>query len=293
MYVTASDVKKLREQTGAGMMACKNALVECDGVFEDSIDYLRKKGLAAAQKKQSRIASEGIIYAVVEKNVGVLVEVNCETDFVSKGEDFNQFALNVANYILKENPSDIEDLKSKKQDDVNELTLKIGEKISIRRYRKVNGETAIGHYCHSGRIGVLVNIKSDMNQQNSPEFQVLLKDLAMHVAAANPKFLKSDDIDTEFKKREARVYTEQLKEEGKPENMIEKIVQGKLRKLVTEVCFMEQKFVKDSKITILKLIKDFGHNTKILGFEKLNLGEGIEKKEDNLAEEVAKMTNQE
>ncbi len=288
MSFSASDVKKLREQTGAGMMACKKALSECNGDFNTAIDYLRKKGLAAAQKKQTRVAAEGTIISLVEGTTGVLVEVNCETDFVSKGDDFKNFASSVANYILKERPVDIEALTALKQDEVNELTLKIGEKIAIRRFQIIEAASAVGSYNHGGRIGVLVNVKSNTDA-GSVEFQELLKDLAMHVAATDPTFVSGNDIDEEFKKKEAEVYAAQLKEEGKPEKMIEKIVEGKLRKLATEVCLLEQKFVKNPDLTVKKLLEGFGNETTIVGFQKLNLGEGIEKKEDNLAEEVAKM----
>lgn len=292
MSFSASDVKKLREMTGAGMMACKQALSENSGDMDAAVDFLRKKGLAAAQKKQSRIAAEGTVASLVEGNTGVIVEVNCETDFVSKGDDFKAFANSVANFILKEKPADITALKTAKESEVNELTLKIGEKIDIRRFETVTTEGAIGSYNHGGRIGVLVNVKgADASNEKVAE---LLKDLSMHVAAAAPKFLSADDIDEGFKKKEAEIYAAQLKEEGKPENMIEKIVEGKLKKLSSEVCFLEQKFVKDPDMTIGKLVesvaKEIGSDLAVTGFKVLNLGEGIEKKEDNLAEEVAKMT---
>lgn len=292
MSFSASDVKKLRETTGAGMMDCKKALTENGGDMDAAVDFLRKKGLAAAQKKQSRIAAEGAVASLVEGNTGVLVEVNCETDFVSKGDDFKAFANEVANYILKESPADIAALKTAKESEVNELTLKIGEKIDIRRFEVINTEGALGSYNHGGRIGVLVNLQgADASNEKVSE---LLKDLSMHVAAAAPKFLSSDDIDETFKKKEAEIYAAQLKEEGKPENMIEKIVQGKLKKLSSEVCLLEQKFVKDPDTTVGKLVqavaKEVGADLTVGGFKVLNLGEGIEKKEDNLADEVAKMT---
>lgn len=292
MSFTASDVKKLRESTGAGMMDCKKALSENNGDMEAAVDFLRKKGLAAAQKKQSRVAAEGAVATLVEGNTGVLVEVNCETDFVSKGDDFKGFANDVANFILKEAPADIAALKAAKESEVNELTLKVGEKIDIRRFETIKTDGAIGSYNHGGRIGVLVELKGA--DASNAQVQDLLKDLSMHVAAAAPKFLSADDIDAEFKKKEAEIYAAQLKEEGKPENMIEKIVEGKLKKLSSEVCFLEQKFVKDPDFTVAKLVekvaKEVGTDLSVGGFKVLNLGEGIEKKEDNLAEEVAKMT---
>ena len=292
MSFSASDVKKLREMTGAGMMACKNALSENGGDMDAAVDFLRKKGLAAAQKKQSRIAAEGAVASLVEGNTGVIVEVNCETDFVSKGDDFKGFANEVANFILKEKPADIAALKSAKEEEVNELTLKIGEKIDIRRFETITTDGALGSYNHGGRIGVLVELKgADASNEKVAE---LLKDISMHVAAAAPKFLSADDINEDFKKKEAEIYAAQLKEEGKPENMIDKIVEGKLKKLSSEVCLLEQKFVKDPDTTVGKLVqsvaKEVGADLALAGFKVLNLGEGIEKKEDNLAEEVAKMT---
>ena len=292
MSFKASDVKTLREQTGAGMMDCKKALTETNGDMEAAVDFLRTKGLAAAQKKQSRVAAEGAVATLVEGNTGVLVEVNCETDFVSKGDDFQGFAKSVANEILKSKPADLAALKAGKESDVNELTLKLGEKIDIRRYETITTEGALGSYNHGGRIGVLVNVLGA--DASNATVEELLKDIAMHVAAASPKFLSAGDIDEDFKKREAEIYAAQLKEEGKPENMIEKIVQGKLNKLASEVCLLEQKFVKDPDLTIAKLVekvgKEVGADLTLAGFSMLVLGEGIEKKEDNLAEEVAKLS---
>lgn len=287
MAITASAVKELREQTGAGMMACKEALKETNGDLEAAVDYLRKKGLAAAQKKQSRIAAEGVVVSHVNGNEGVILEVNCETDFVSKGEDFQGFARNMAEWTLSNKPGDINELKSAKDAEVNELTLKCGEKVDLRRFEVVTADTVLGQYNHGGKIGVLVNLKSS---DNSDKVQELAKDIAMHVAAASPKFLKADDIDEDFKKREAEIYRAQLLEEGKPENMIDKIIMGKLGKLAKEVCLLEQPFVKDPDMNVKKLIESVGSDIEVAGFHKLNLGEGIEKKEDNLADEVAKMT---
>ena len=293
MAITAGDVKKLRELTGAGMMACKEALGETNGDVEVAVDYLRKKGLAAAQKKQGRIAAEGAVATIVEGNKAVVVEVNCETDFVSKGDEFQNFASNIAKYALSSEPADINVLKDSKATEVNELTLKCGEKVDIRRFELIKSAGVIGSYNHGGRIGVLVNLKTTATGE---AIEDLAKDIAMHVAAASPKFINGSDIDETFKQKEAEIYAAQLKEEGKPENMIEKIVQGKLAKLAKEVCLLEQQFVKNPDLTIKKLIEDAaktaGTEIVVAGFSKMNLGEGIEKKEDNLADEVAKMTGQ-
>jgi len=291
MAISARDVKALREKTGAGMMNCKTALSECDGDLEAAVDYLRKKGLAAAQKKQSRVAAEGVIVNAGSGNKAVLLEVNCETDFVSKGDDFQGFSKGIADYILANGLADIAALKAAKTEEINELTLKCGEKIDIRRFVVAETNGVLGTYNHGGKIGVLVDLKTTAEGTGINE---LAKDLAMHVAAADPKFLSGDDIDEAYKNREAAIYTAQLKEEGKPEQMIPKIVEGKLNKLAKDVCLLEQVFVKNSDLTIKKLLaetaKTLGTDIAISSFHKLNLGAGIEKKEDNLADEVAKMT---
>tara|TARA_Y100001936_G_C16077173_1_gene674847 strand:+ start:1518 stop:2438 length:921 start_codon:yes stop_codon:yes gene_type:complete len=300
---SAKEVKELREKTGAGMMDCKKALSESNGDMEAAVDFLRKKGLAAAAKKASRVAAEGLIGAAVEGNVGVLVEINCETDFVAKNADFQAFVKDVSNHLLSSNAADAEALKSEKmgsrtvQEAVQELTLKIGEKIDVRRFAKttLEGEGKIGSYVHGGKIGVLVPVSTDSaDAVKKPEFEELVSDLCLHVAAADPKFMTADQIDEDFKAREAAVYEAQLKEQGKPENMIPNIIKGKLNKLASEVCLMDQKFVKNPDLSISKLIKEYegkvGSSISVKGFEKINLGAGIEKKQDNLADEVAKLT---
>ena len=292
MAITASDVKNLREMTGAGMMDCKKALNETGGDIEKAVDFLRTKGLAAAQKKQSRVAAEGTVITLDGNGRGVIVEVNCETDFVAKGDDFQNFAKNVAQFALENEIGDVDSLKTAKSEEINELTLKCGEKVDVRRMEVVASDGVLGSYNHGGKIGVLVDVAT--TEKTNSDIQELLKDLAMHVAAASPKFLNASDIDENFKAREAAVYEAQLKEEGKPENMIPNIIKGKLNKLASEVCLMDQKFVKDPDITVKKLVDNIaaktGVNISVKGFCKLNLGEGVEKKEDNLAEEVAKMT---
>lgn len=299
----AKEVKELREKTGAGMMNCKKALSESGGDMEKAVDYLRQKGLAAAAKKASRVAAEGLVGAVVEGNVGALVEVNCETDFVAKNADFQNFVNSVTNHVLSSNASDAAALKEEKmgdltvQEHVQELTLKIGEKIDVRRFKKLTleGEGKVGSYVHGGKIGVLVALGSDnADAAKNGDFAELVNDLCLHVAAADPKFMTADEIDEDFKQREAAVYEAQLKEQGKPENMIPNIIKGKMNKLASEVCLMDQKFVKNPDLTVSKLVKEYegkvGGSITVKGFAKLNLGEGIEKKEDNLADEVAKLT---
>lgn len=304
MAYTAADVKNLRETTGAGMMDCKKALDET-GDFQKAVDYLRAKGLAAAAKKQSRIAAEGTIVASVQGNIGSLVEVNCETDFVAKNDAFQAFALNAAKVAVNSKISDVEKLLEAKadnglsiKDNISELTIKIGEKIDLRRVElaQISGNGMIGSYVHSGKIGVLCNVETDKDVNSNPQFVELVKDLCMQVAAANPQFLNASQIDENFKAKEAEIYAAQLREQGKPEAMIPNIVNGKLNKLASEVCLYEQSFIKDGDLTIAKLIdqtaKAVGATITVTKFTKLNLGEGVQKKEENFAEEIAKITGQ-
>jgi len=293
MAITASTIKELREKTGAGMMACKTALKETNGDFEAAVDYLRKKGLAAAEKKQSRTAAEGVVVNVVEGSKAVILEVNCETDFVAKGDDFRSFANEMAAYALSNGVESSEALRDQKADAINELTLKCGEKIDLRRMIAKSTDNKLGYYNHGGKIGVVVEAKTTASGEMLDE---LLKDVSMHVAAASPRFLASGDIDESFKEREAKIYTEQLKEQGKPEQMIPNIVQGKLKKLASEVCLLEQKFVKNPDLSVSAHVdavaKELGASVELVAFRSLVLGEGVEKKVDNLADEVAKMTGQ-
>jgi elongation factor Ts len=303
MAYTAADVKNLRETTGAGMMDCKKALDENSGDFQKSVDYLRAKGLAAAAKKQSRVAAEGMIAAIVKGKIGSLVEVNCETDFVAKNDAFQAFAATAANIAVDANLSTIEQLLDSKtsngltiKDNISELTIKIGEKIDLRRVEvmKLDGNGMIGSYVHSGKIGVLCRVETDKDVTGNEAFKELVKDLCMQIAAANPQFLNASEIDEDYKAKEAEIYAAQLKEQGKPEAMIPNIVKGKLAKLASEVCLYEQSFVKDPDTTVGKLIeataKTVGASVKVTKFTKFNLGEGIQKKEENFAEEIAKLT---
>ena len=290
--ITASDVKELREKTGVGMMDCKKALAETNGNLEAAIDFLRTKGFAKAAKKASRIAAEGVILSTVNENKAILLEINCETDFVSKSDNFQNFAKSIGDFTLAEEIKSIEKLQAARTSEVTEATMKFGEKVDLRRLTTISTTGVLGVYNHSGRIGVVIDIEA---KSNNIKIQELAKDIAMHVAATSPKFLSSDDIDQDFKNREADVYRAQLKEEGKPEKMIENIVKGKLGKLIKEVCLLNQPFVKNPDVNISQLISNLSSEINeaisIKSFHKLVLGEGIEKKEDNLKDEVAKMTS--
>ncbi len=305
MSISASDVKELRELTGAGMMDCKKALSENNGDKEAAIDYLRAKGLAKAAKKQGRIAADGLIGTFLTTNgqTGTLVEVNCETDFVAKNDAFKEFVFNLSKLVAENGITTGDDLlkttygpEGTVEDEINNLTLKIGEKIAFRRLHTTNvaGTGAVGSYVHTGKIGVLVEVETDKDLTSNDSFNNAVKDICMHVAASDTQFIRADEMDEEFKNREAEVYAAQLREQGKPEDMIPNIVKGKLNKLASEVCLLNQKFVKDPDLTVEKFLSgvasEVGGTITVKKFTKFTLGEGIEKKEDNLAEEVAKMT---
>lgn len=302
MSFTATDVKELREATGAGMMDCKKALEETKGDKEKAVDYLRTKGLASAAKKQGRIAAEGAIVTLSMGDKGIALEVNCETDFVAKNADFVAFSNQAAKLILEGNFANVEAVNSAKigaetvQEKINALVLKIGEKIAIRRFTKVSLSGGyVSYYTHSGKIGVLCAVESSNKSIYSAfDFQDFAKDLCLHIAASDTKFIKADEMDEGFKNKEAEIYAAQLREQGKPEQMIPNIVKGKLSKLAAEVCLLEQKFVKNPDMDIKTLVSEMGKKhaceLQIKQFVKLNLGEGIEKKQDNFLEEVAKMT---
>lgn len=284
MAVTATQVKELRERTGAGMMECKKALVETSGDLEAAIDQLRKSGLAQADKKASRVAAEGKIALAVSadgKQVA-MVEVNCETDFVAKDGSFNAFAEAVAANILQHAPADIESLLQTRMGDAavedarQALVVKIGENIQLRRFVHRSTQGVLGSYVHGGKIGVLVELTGGNEE--------LAKDLAMHVAALNPKFVAADDVPAEVIAKEKEILTAQAQDSGKPVEIIEKMVSGRLRKQLAEITLLGQAFVKDSDMTVAMLLQQ--NNAKVEGFDRIVVGEGIEKKEANFADEV-------
>jgi elongation factor Ts len=285
--ITAALVKTLRERTGAGMMDCKKALSAVDGDLDKAVDFLREKGLSQAAKKASRIAAEGAVasYVSPDAKVGVIVEVNCETDFVAKTDDFMALVSSIAEHIAKTNPKDIDALKAsemngkKVADVITEKIAKIGENISLRRFVRYQlTDGLVAAYVHAGgKIGVLVDLKGDD--------AVLGKDIAMQVAATNPAYLNRTQVPADVINHEKEVLSEQAKNEGKPEKIIEKMVMGRIQKYYKENCLVDQEFVKDPDTTITKLLKAH-NNAEIRAYARFQLGEGIEKKQENFAEEV-------
>ncbi len=301
--ITAAMVKELRERTGAGMMDCKKALNETNGDMEKAIEVLREKGLAAAAKKAGRIAAEGVVttYISEDMKIGSVVEVNCETDFVAANDDFRTLANNVAKMTAYTKATTVEELLTEKyigdesstlQEAVTALIAKIGENISVRRFEKFNVENGIiQSYIHgNGKIGVLVQLTCE---KQADILTTIGKDVAMQVAAANPLFLNKDAVDNESLEKEKEIFRVQALNEGKPENIVEKMVMGRINKYYKEICLVEQVWVKNGDYTIAKYLqeesKKIGASIEIAHFARFERGEGIEKREDNFAEEVQKM----
>jgi len=284
MAITAADVKKLRDISGAGMMDCKKALGETDGNIDDAVDFLRKKGLAAASKKAGRIAAEGIVVAISEGNVGVVLEVNSETDFVSKNDQFVGFVNAVAALIIKQNPADVEALKAlvfdaeyNVEQALSQLISTIGENMSIRRFARTEVDGVASSYVHAGgKIGVLIGIEGAVDA-------ALARGVAMHVAAANPRCIARADVNADDVERERSVLSERAIASGKPAAIVDKIVAGQLNKFYSEICLLEQDFVMD---TDKKVGKALGA-ASLVSMSRFQLGEGIEKKEEDFAAEVA------
>ncbi|ROO30339.1 endo-1,4-D-glucanase [Salinisphaera orenii MK-B5] len=285
MAISAALVKELRERTGAGMMECKKALQAADGDIEAAAEAMRREGLAKADKKADRIAAEGRVAAVVSEDAksAVLVEVNCETDFVGKNDDFIAFAEAVARVVLDENPADVdalgaltidgEDIEARRR----ALVAKLGEKITVRRFRRIeSAEGRLDVYKHGARIGSAVAVSG-----GEPE---LARDLAMHVAATAPAHLSADDVPAERRQAEREILVAQAQDSGKPDDIIEKMVDGRLRKFLAEITLMGQPFVKDPDVTVEQLCKQQG--ATITDYARIEVGEGIEKKQEDFAAEV-------
>lgn len=306
MAITPADIKQLRESTQAGMMDCKKALTECNGDMEAAVDWLRKKGLSAAAKKSGRIASEGLIGVKLNdaKTKGVVIELNSETDFVSKNKEFQDLVSGTATMALN-TTSDVEKLKEQKcpktgktvQEVINEKIGVIGENMQLRRGAELSGDVVVS-YIHNvvaeglGKIGVLVALKTEGDKEKAATFA---RQIAMHIAAARPEALNVEDLDEAIVERERQVLTEQARESGKPEDVIAKMIEGRIRKFYAEVTLVEQVFVLDGKTIVKDALKEaektIGGATKITGYVRLELGEGVEKKEEDFAAEVAKVAS--
>ena len=308
MAFTAAEVKKLREMTSVGMMECKKALTEADGDFDKAIELLREKGLAKAAKKAGRIAAEGIVCAKVcaDCGVGAVIEVNSETDFVAKNADFQKFVSDLADVVIKENPADIDALKACKMGDVTvegatqEKVLTIGENIQIRRFERYDANTVNVSYTHMGGvIGVLVGLEVSENLRGNATVLELGKDIGMQAAAMNPAFMDKSDVDEATLAKEKEILLAQALEENKtaakpkPEQIIHKMVEGRIGKYYEENCLLQQAFVKENKVSVEEHIKavakELGGEIKLVKCTRFEKGEGIEKKVDDFAAEVAAM----
>jgi len=284
MTISASLVKELRERTGAGMMECKRALVETGGDIEVAVEHMRKQGLAKADKKAGRIAAEGLVVMAVarDRKTAGMVEVNCETDFVAGGDDFRGFAQSVGALVLEQRPADLEALLalplggSTVEEARRSLIAKIGENIGVRRFELVSAAGIVGSYLHGTRIGVLVALEGGDEE--------LARDLAMHIAASRPQYVDESEIPGDFLAKEREILVEQAKGEGKPAEIVARMVEGRLRKQLAEITLVGQPFVKDPDTTVGKLLAAAGATVK--GFVRFEVGEGIEKKVDNFVEEV-------
>ena len=295
--VTTAMVKQLRERTSAGILDCKNALVACDGDLDKAVDYLREKGIIKAGKKANRIAAEGIVMAEVkDSKSAVIVEVNSETDFVAKNEKFQNFVKDIIAQIFAGTASTVEELLAEKSlkgdgtvnDDLVNMIATIGEKLSVRRFEKIESEGIIISYIHGGgRIGVLVNAQAE----DTPEVREALKNVALQVASMKPKYVDENDVDPEFLENEKAILTVQAKNDPanakKPENIIEKMIMGRIKKELKEICLLDQDYVKGDGNSVRDYLKSVG-NITITGFARYETGEGLEKKNENFAEEVAK-----
>jgi len=304
MSFTAKDVQILREKTGCGMMDCKKALTETEGDMDKAVDLLREKGLAAATKKAARIAAEGICDCYVEGNTGVVIEVNSETDFVAKNEDFMKFVRTCAMTALKQNPDSVEALLTLTPDGesmtvdaiLKEKILTIGENLNIRRFTRIEGKVAT--YVHGGgRIGVVADFESDLNMNEA--FADMGKSVCMQIAAMNPQYMNKDEVPAGDIEKEKEVLFAQIKNDpkndGKPDNIVEKMVLGRIGKFYDNNCLEQQEFIKDSTIKVGQYIentaKELGGSIKLKSFIRYEKGEGLQKREDDFATEVAKMTN--
>ncbi len=304
MGITAAAVNELRQATGCGLMDCKKALVECDGDMEKAVVYLREKGLASQVKKADRIAAEGLAYAAVVDGVGAIVEVNCESDFVAGGPLFGEFVKGVAEAVAKNDPADVNALlecpwvtgKGTVADAKNDLFLSVRENMQIRRFRRIARGVSVPYVHMKGKVAVLVELDTDADAE---AVNTIGKDVAMQICALNPAYLDQADVPADFieKEKEIRIATarQDPKNAKKPDAILEKIVVGGLSKMYKEICLLQQPFVKDDKLSVEQYVaasaKELGKSVKVAGFVRYEKGEGIEKRQDDLAAEVSKMVN--
>ncbi|MDH5259021.1 MAG: translation elongation factor Ts [Gammaproteobacteria bacterium] len=281
--MSASMVKELRERTGAGMMECKKALVETDGDIDAAIEMMRKSGMAKADKKAGRVAAEGTVVIKSMPGATAIVEVNSETDFVANGDEFQNFAKGIAECVLADKPADVDALNgctmasgSTVDETRRALISKLGENIAVRRFKLIESAGTVGSYLHGSRIGVVVTM--DGGEES------LAKDLAMHVAASRPACISEEQVSKDILDKEREIFSAQAKESGKPEEIVAKMVEGRIKKFLKEITLVGQPFVKDPDTTVEKLLK--ANNATVTGFERFEVGEGIEKKSENFAEEV-------
>ncbi|CAN2252250.1 translation elongation factor Ts [Bacillus inaquosorum] len=287
MAITAQQVKELREKTGAGMMDCKKALTETDGDMDKAIDLLREKGIAKAAKKADRIAAEGSTLIKTDGNKGVILEVNSETDFVAKNEGFKELLNTLADHLLANTPADVEEAMGQKMENgstveeyITSAVAKIGEKITLRRFTVLTKDdnSAFGAYLHmGGRIGVLTVLNGTTDEETA-------KDIAMHVAAVNPRYISRDQVSEEEANHERQILTQQALQEGKPENIVAKMVEGRLNKFFEEICLLDQAFVKNPDEKVKQVVA--AKNATVQTYVRYEVGEGIEKRQENFAEEV-------
>ena len=303
--VTSAMVKELRERTNAGMMDCKKALVSAEGDMDKAIDWLREKGLAQAAKKASRIAAEGAVtqYITPCGCTGAIVEVNCETDFVAKTDNFMNFANSVAKHIAMANPADLDELLAQKfvddesktiSDMISDATVAIGETISVRRFERYQTEGVVSTYIHmGGKVGVLVEVATDETGKNSDEVKTFAHDLCLQIAAAKPEAVRREEVDATKLEKEKEIQRAKAIEAGKPEKIVDKIVEGQIEKYYKEVCLLDQVFVKDGDKTIKGLMAEIskatGAKIDVVRYARFERGEGIEKRKDDLAAEIAAM----
>jgi len=302
--VNMADLKALRERSGAGLKDCKNALAEANGDMEAAIDWLRAKGMAKAAKKSSRIATEGMVHAFITDGAksGAIVEVNCETDFVGKTDDFRGFVADMASHIGNTNPASVEamlegdwshDGSQTVKEVMNGMVLKTGENVNVRRFTTLSGDY-VAEYIHAGsRLGVLLSVNVDGDFAGNADFQSFIEDITMHIAANSPEFVSDAEIPAEVIEKETEIQIARAVEEGKPQNIAEKMVVGRINKWKKEISLLDQIFDEDNKTTVAKEIvnrgKEFGGTITVNAFVVYKLGEGMEKKVDNFADEVAAM----